>query len=491
MDSASSVISCLRGCGAEAQKQKQMSPWEQTAVPALRVSGTQQRAGASAAAVRTRRFFSRHRRTHGTGSQRAGSGVGANSAATVSAGASHGGSQSSPPPTVALSRSLAKPKTTRLAKTTSLSSHLGTLSDQLEDENYRCGGGTKQSGSQYGRSKNSSSSSFSSGSKDFSEDHGVVRAEDARLKDVLQDVVCNGHIWHGTLRVVSKDGHLLGNYDREEALELAREKNTDLVLLDALCEPPLARLIDLGEYLRQKQRKLEANVTKGGRVGEIEGFKFDPSKRVRGMQFSAVIDARQFRRKLETVRFFLTSGHRVQCQLSFSPTSDERNYRDPNETNPIPEKHRTFEREYRGNKQDGWVLMMELARRILGEVRDLAKLGPDLPCPEAVQVSRVTGFLNLWPCSTMGKEFSKKTFDGYETKSEEELLALLQRNMVWADGRGQKRQWVKRVRVREELNRSGGRGYAKERLGSVLTGEGYCSRRRGGGHRVVRRDEDA
>ncbi|CAD7935481.1 unnamed protein product [Amoebophrya sp. A120] len=336
--------------------------------------------------------------------------------------------------------------------------------------------------------------------------------------DNHQDWIANGDIWHHVVRVVSKDGELLGDYEKEHAIQLANLQNTDLVLLDADSDPPLAKLQDLAEYLEAKRKENETqSLRKGGRLQEVDGFRFDPSLKVKGMRFSAVIAPPPFARKLKQVRSFLHEGHRVQLQLSFSPTADERSYREPNETNPIPEKHRGYERrkaavsnrKYVMNNPNaninnslhaddndpaalegvdasfanaGWTLMVELARRILGEVRDIARLGPHLPCPEAVEVHRVTAFLNLWP--GVANKNSKLAYRN-DCWGEDELLSVLHRNMVYSDGK-QVRQWSKRNRTRDALAVSKN-GYVRNHLVPVR-GE---NKRRGQVTRDLNRGSDA
>ncbi|CAD7960186.1 unnamed protein product [Amoebophrya sp. A25] len=189
---------------------------------------------------------------------------------------------------------------------------------------------------------------------------------------------------------------------------------------------------------------------KGGKIAQtVEGFKFDPSLKVKGLRLSCVIDREPFKRKLESLRKFLGNGHRVQLQLSFAPTSDEVNYRDPNDVNPVPRQHREFERQRKGNKPNGFRMMIELTRRILGEVRDLARLGPDLPSPESVEVHRITAFVNLWPGVTKR-----------ELTSEEEIADLLRKNMVYSKG-GVMRQYTKRDRTFDAVRLGAVGGYIR------------------------------
>ena len=58
----------------------------------------------------------------------------------------------------------------------------------------------------------------------------------------------NDRISYPQLRVVDADGEQLGVIDREKALEVARERELDLVLVSEKADPPVCRIMDYGKF---------------------------------------------------------------------------------------------------------------------------------------------------------------------------------------------------------------------------------------------------
>ena len=68
----------------------------------------------------------------------------------------------------------------------------------------------------------------------------------------------NENIQHNTLRVVG-DNQQFGIVSLDQALELARQHQTDLVVLSEKSDPPVAKLLDANKYFyEQKRREKEA-----------------------------------------------------------------------------------------------------------------------------------------------------------------------------------------------------------------------------------------
>ena len=58
----------------------------------------------------------------------------------------------------------------------------------------------------------------------------------------------NERISYPQLRVVDADGSKLGVITREEALEVAKDRELDLVLVSEKADPPVCRIIDYGKF---------------------------------------------------------------------------------------------------------------------------------------------------------------------------------------------------------------------------------------------------
>jgi len=67
----------------------------------------------------------------------------------------------------------------------------------------------------------------------------------------------NERIKYPQLRVVDSDGKQLGVIDRLEALDIASQRELDLVLVSEKANPPVCRIMDYGKYKFDKKRKLK------------------------------------------------------------------------------------------------------------------------------------------------------------------------------------------------------------------------------------------
>jgi len=154
-----------------------------------------------------------------------------------------------------------------------------------------------------------------------------------------QEVIANDNIPFNKVRVVDASG-LLGDFMLGEALALARQRRTDLVVIAAEVDPPLCRLIAVTEYQEELDRKTQ---DKEGQRHEklLREFSFDPAMKVKGMRFTAMVDEHDLERKVNQLRAFLEKGHRVEARIlqGRCPPED----------------------------------VLDLALRIIAELRDLAK----------------------------------------------------------------------------------------------------------------------
>ena len=55
--------------------------------------------------------------------------------------------------------------------------------------------------------------------------------------------------------MVDADGTQLGVIDREKALEVAQERELDLVLVSEKADPPVCRIMDYGKYKFEQEKK--------------------------------------------------------------------------------------------------------------------------------------------------------------------------------------------------------------------------------------------
>ena len=115
----------------------------------------------------------------------------------------------------------------------------------------------------------------------------------------------NEEIRDKELRVIGSDGQQLGIMSSSKALELAEQKNLDLVKIAPQSKPPVCKIMDYGKY-RFEQAKREKEARKNQHTVEI--------KEVR---LSLNIDTHDFNTKLNNAIKFLKHGDKVKVSIRF------------------------------------------------------------------------------------------------------------------------------------------------------------------------------
>ena len=119
------------------------------------------------------------------------------------------------------------------------------------------------------------------------------------------NIQINEEIRDAELRVISSDGQQLGIMSAKQALEIAEQKNLDLVKIAPQSKPPVCKIMDYGKY-RFEQSKREKEARKNQKVVDI--------KEVR---LSLNIDTHDFNTKLNQSQKFINSGDKVKVSIRF------------------------------------------------------------------------------------------------------------------------------------------------------------------------------
>ena len=120
-----------------------------------------------------------------------------------------------------------------------------------------------------------------------------------------QELQINEQIRDKELRVIDSDGNQLGIMSLRQALEIAEQKNLDLVKIAPQANPPVCKIIDYGKF-RFEQAKREKEARKNQRVVEI--------KEVR---LSLNIDTHDFETKRNHALRFISDGNKVKASIRF------------------------------------------------------------------------------------------------------------------------------------------------------------------------------
>ncbi len=125
------------------------------------------------------------------------------------------------------------------------------------------------------------------------------------LKISNKELEINEEIMDRELRVIGFDGTQLGVLSRETALNMAAEKNLDLVKIAPQAVPPVCKIIDYGKYKFEQTKKIK-EAKKNQKVVEVKEIRL-----------SLNIDVHDFNTKKNNAKKFIESGNKVKVSIRF------------------------------------------------------------------------------------------------------------------------------------------------------------------------------
>ena len=120
-----------------------------------------------------------------------------------------------------------------------------------------------------------------------------------------KELLINEEIRDKEIRVIGATGEQLGIMQTRDAMNMAMEKNLDLVKIAPQATPPVCRIMDYGNY-RFEQSKREKEARKNQHIVEL--------KEVR---LSLNIDVADFNTKAKHALRFLQEGNKVKVSIRF------------------------------------------------------------------------------------------------------------------------------------------------------------------------------
>lgn len=107
------------------------------------------------------------------------------------------------------------------------------------------------------------------------------------------------------VRVIAQDNEQIGVIPLSQALEMAYDKDLDLVLMSAQAEVPVCRIMDYGKFCFERDKK------------EKENRKKQQKMDIKEVQLSCRIDTNDFNTKANHARRFLNDGDKVRVAVRF------------------------------------------------------------------------------------------------------------------------------------------------------------------------------
>lgn len=106
------------------------------------------------------------------------------------------------------------------------------------------------------------------------------------------------------MRVIDSQGKQVGVLAKQEALNLALEKELDLVLIAPKAKPPVAKLIDFKKFLYQEKKK------------EQEAKKGIKKSTTKDLSLSLFIGPADFERMVKKGKEFIDDGNQLRLNLT-------------------------------------------------------------------------------------------------------------------------------------------------------------------------------
>lgn len=123
-----------------------------------------------------------------------------------------------------------------------------------------------------------------------------------RTRDLPQ---INERIRFPKVRVIDTEGAQLGIMSPAEALQIARERDLDLVLVSDKADPPVCRVVDYGKYKFEQEKKAR------------EAKKKQHTSEVKEVKMRYKIEDHDYQVRLSQAERFLKAGDKVKATIMF------------------------------------------------------------------------------------------------------------------------------------------------------------------------------
>jgi len=115
----------------------------------------------------------------------------------------------------------------------------------------------------------------------------------------------NERIHASEVQVISSDGKNLGTLPTREAIEMAKEEGLDLIEISPNAKPPVCKIIDMGKYKYELQKKTH-KAKKKQKTVNLKEIKMRP-----------VTDTHDYNFKIKNAQRFLEKGDKVKFTVRF------------------------------------------------------------------------------------------------------------------------------------------------------------------------------
>ena len=107
------------------------------------------------------------------------------------------------------------------------------------------------------------------------------------------------------VQVISSDGKNLGTLLTQEAINIAKQEGLDLIEISPNANPPVCKIIDIGKYKYDQQKKAH-KAKKKQKIMNLKEIKLRPVTEIHDYNF-----------KIKNAQRFLTKGDKVKFTVQF------------------------------------------------------------------------------------------------------------------------------------------------------------------------------
>ena len=125
------------------------------------------------------------------------------------------------------------------------------------------------------------------------------------VNEIKQDLLINEQIRFKEVQVIDDEGNKLDKMSINDAMNLATDKNLDLVLVSSNPSNPVCKLMNYGKY-KFEQAKREKESRKKQKTFELKELRVTPN-----------IEEHDFNFKVKNAKKFLADGNKVKITVRF------------------------------------------------------------------------------------------------------------------------------------------------------------------------------
>ena len=148
------------------------------------------------------------------------------------------------------------------------------------------------------------------------------------------------------VQVISSEGQNLGVLSTKEALNLAKEEGLDLIEIAPNAKPPVCKIIDMGKYKYDLQKKAN-KAKKKQKISELKEIKLRPGTEIHDYNF-----------KIKNAQKFLSKGDKVKFTVKFKGREMQHHHLGTELMNRIQEDTKKFGKLELSPKFDGRQIIM-------------------------------------------------------------------------------------------------------------------------------------